>query len=92
MSSWLSDGREDPDRHAIVTGDTGDTIPFSSSEFARHSRRFFDLLFSHRAQDRLPIDSTFQRGSVIQFLNACQGKPFELTAANALDFDLLCIF
>jgi hypothetical protein len=91
MYSWLSDEREEPDRHATIAGDNGDPIPFSSYEFARRSRRFFDLLFSHRAEDPLELDSTFQRGSVIQFLNACQGKPFELTAANALEIDLLCI-
>jgi hypothetical protein len=75
---------------AIVAGHESEPIPFSPMAFAVRARRYLERLVLGSASHDILIDSSFDRDSVVQFVAACQGCDFELTASNVFEIELLC--
>jgi hypothetical protein len=77
-------------QHAIIFGHESEPIPFSPLLFAPKCGRYLKELLMGSGPSDIVIDSTFDRGSAVQFIAACEGADFSLTLSNVLEIELLC--
>ena len=57
--------------------------------FGRNSQKYFNMLLSQDATDRIDIQSDVASTSVNEFIAICNGQAMNLTLANILDLHLL---
>jgi hypothetical protein len=68
----------------------GHEFPICSRIFGALSTRYAQLLRTWRDPPSIPIESQVSDDSVASFINACQLKPFTLTADTVNEVGLLC--